>query len=63
MKKAEDSTSFKIETTVATPQMFKKLLGDDTPDEEPELEKQPKQPTAVKNNSLTLAVNQPSKSI
>jgi hypothetical protein len=33
-KKSEESTSFKIETTVATPQMFKKLLGDDTPDEE-----------------------------
>jgi hypothetical protein len=32
-KKSEESTSFKIETTVATPQMFKKLLGDDTPDE------------------------------
>ncbi|MFM7851695.1 MAG: hypothetical protein ACKO96_07180 [Flammeovirgaceae bacterium] len=33
-KKSEESTSFKIETTVATPQMFKQLLGDDSPDEE-----------------------------
>mmetsp|Transcript_34542 Transcript_34542/g.52841 ORF Transcript_34542/g.52841 Transcript_34542/m.52841 type:complete len:408 (-) Transcript_34542:944-2167(-) len=32
--KTEDPVSFKIETTVATPQMLKQLIGDNTPEEE-----------------------------
>jgi hypothetical protein len=34
--KKEEPTSFKIETTVATSDMIKKLVGDNTPDEEEE---------------------------
>jgi hypothetical protein len=35
-KKKEDDFNFKIEETVATPEMIKHLVGDNTPDEEEE---------------------------
>lgn len=35
-KKKEDGLDFKIEETVATPEMIKHLVGDNTPDEEEE---------------------------
>ena len=43
-KKKQDDLDFKIEETVATPEMIKHLVGDNTPDEE---EEQPK-PVVVK---------------
>ena len=35
-KKKDDEFSFKIEETVATPEMIKHLVGDNSPDEEEE---------------------------
>lgn len=35
-KKNDDDFNFKIEETVATPEMIKHLVGDNTPDEEEE---------------------------